>query len=83
MPHNDVAQCILMEVFYFGLNKGTQQTIDVVFVGGMLKSSYKQIKTTLDSIKNQMMMTLTLVEEEEKRMKKDWIITHWWHYKVK
>lgn len=39
-PHNDIPECVLMEVFYFGLRKDTQQTADVVFVRGMSESSY-------------------------------------------
>lgn len=28
-----------MKVFYFGLSENAQQTVDALFVGGMLKSS--------------------------------------------
>lgn len=35
-----------------GLNKVTQQTIDIVFVGEMLKSTYNQIKKAMDAMVN-------------------------------
>ena len=41
-----------MKVFYFGLNDNTQQTTDAVFVGGMLRSFYSQIKTMMDFMAN-------------------------------
>lgn len=37
--HHCIPECVLMEQFYFGLSEDTQQTTDVVFVGGMLRSS--------------------------------------------
>lgn len=39
-PHHGIVKCILMEMFYFGLTKDTQQSIDILFVRGMLTSSY-------------------------------------------
>lgn len=71
--HNGISECILMEVFYFVLSNDTQQTADVVFVGGILKSPYNQIKITLDSrlavVKSGAMMVLTLVKEKEGKLK--------------
>lgn len=39
-----------MEKFYFRLSEDAQQTVDVVFVGGVLRNSYNQTKTMLDTM---------------------------------
>lgn len=49
-PHHCITGCVLMEQFYFGLSRDIQQSVDIVFIGGMLRSSYNQIKTTLDDM---------------------------------
>ncbi|KAA0045021.1 hypothetical protein E5676_scaffold8046G00030 [Cucumis melo var. makuwa] len=39
--------------FYFGLSEDTQQTVGAMFVGGeMLRSSYNEIRGTLDGMTN-------------------------------
>ncbi|KAA0060174.1 hypothetical protein E6C27_scaffold542G00490 [Cucumis melo var. makuwa] len=48
----EIHECVLMKVFYYGLNDNTQQTTDAVFVGGILRSFYSQIKTTMDFMAN-------------------------------
>ena len=47
--HHDIHECVLIEGFYFRLS---QQSTDTLFVGGMLRSSYNQIKATLNSMTN-------------------------------
>ena len=42
----------LQNVSQFGLTNDTQQSVDTLFLGGMLRSSYNQIKTTLNSMAN-------------------------------
>lgn len=49
-PYHSIPKCVLMEKFYFELSKDTHQTTDIVFVGGMLRSSYNKIKSTLDAM---------------------------------
>lgn len=39
-----------MEQFYFGLSKNTLQSANIVFTGGILRSSYNQIKNMLDTM---------------------------------
>lgn len=39
-----------MEQVYFGISRDTQRSVDVVLRCGMLRSSYNQIKTTLDAM---------------------------------
>lgn len=39
-PHHNIPRCILMEQLYFGLSKDTQQSIDVVLIGGILRPFY-------------------------------------------
>ncbi|KGN44484.1 hypothetical protein Csa_015918 [Cucumis sativus] len=51
-PCHGIPECVSMEVFYFGLSKDTHQLVNTLFVGGMLRSSYNQIKATLDSMSN-------------------------------
>lgn len=50
--HNDILECMFMEVFYLWLSKDIEQTVDAMFVGEMLRSSYNEIKSMLDSMAN-------------------------------
>ncbi|TYK21909.1 hypothetical protein E5676_scaffold494G00470 [Cucumis melo var. makuwa] len=50
--HHSILGCVLTEQFYFGLSKDTQQFVDAVFTGGMLRSSYSQVKTALNTKPN-------------------------------
>uniref|UniRef100_A0A9I9E852 Uncharacterized protein n=1 Tax=Cucumis melo TaxID=3656 RepID=A0A9I9E852_CUCME len=55
------------------LNKVTQQTIDVVFVSDMLKSTYNKIKITLG------LMARNYKEWDDNNLTK----MQWWHFKAK
>ncbi|KAA0067857.1 hypothetical protein E6C27_scaffold2484G00700 [Cucumis melo var. makuwa] len=68
-PHHCIQELVLMEQFYFGLSEDTQQTVDAVFVGGMLRSSNNQIKTTLDTMVNEGVDRNTMVALEGKFVK--------------
>lgn len=50
--HHGITKYVLMEGFYFGLSKDTRQSADSLFIGGILRSSYNQIKAMLDSMAN-------------------------------
>lgn len=71
--YHGILECILVEVFYFRLNKVTQQTIDVVFVSDMLKSTYNKIKITLG------LMARNYKEWDDNNLTK----MQWWHFKAK
>ncbi|KGN53801.1 hypothetical protein Csa_014772 [Cucumis sativus] len=48
--HHNILGCVIIEQFYFGLSRDTQQFVDAVFIGGMLRLSCNHIKTTLDAM---------------------------------